>query len=238
MRTAGAPDRRPLSDLTARARIRDAAIECFAEQGFDTPFRTIAEAAGVSPGLITHHFGSKAALRTACDAEVLQRYHDLKTDAMANPSASLTSWLAAPGDTGVVTVYMLRTIQAGGQPARDFLASLTEQVRSLMAEGVAAGLIRPSRDEEARLRHLTQQAMGVMLVQFLTAPDTTPDAFVASLHAREQDFVLPQLELYTEGLLTSSDMLDGYLRVLDGPTDGPTDARRTPTPAGVASPTA
>ncbi|WP_448630683.1 TetR/AcrR family transcriptional regulator [Cellulomonas soli] len=50
MRTAEASDGRALSDLTARARIRDAAVGCFAEHGFDTPFRTIAQAAGVSPG--------------------------------------------------------------------------------------------------------------------------------------------------------------------------------------------
>lgn len=238
VRTAEASDGRPLSDLTARARIRDAAVECFAEQGFDTPFRTIALRADVSPGLITHHFGSKAVLRTACDAEVLQRYHRLKTGAIADPSGSLTAWLTAPGDAAVVTVYMLRAIQSGGQPARDFLASLAEHVRGLMADGVAAGLIRPSRDEEARLRQLTLQSMGAMLVQFLTAPDTTPDAFVASLRAREQDSVLPMLELYTEGLLTSSAMLDDYVRLLDGTTDGPADGNGPPGPVAAAPPTA
>ncbi|WP_448630684.1 hypothetical protein [Cellulomonas soli] len=151
---------------------------------------------------------------------MLQRYHRLKTAALADPGATLTSWLTAPGDAAVVTVYMLRAVQAGGQPARDFLDSLTDHARTLMADGVAAGVIRPSRDEEARVRHLTHQAMGAMLVQFLIAPDTTPDVFVASLRAREQDVVLPQLELYTEGLLTSSDMLDDYVRLVAGPTGG------------------
>ena len=50
-------------DLTARARIRDAAIECFARQGFAVSVRAIAAHAGVSPGLVIHHFGSKAGLR-------------------------------------------------------------------------------------------------------------------------------------------------------------------------------
>ncbi|WP_275980042.1 TetR/AcrR family transcriptional regulator [Couchioplanes caeruleus] len=55
-------------DLTARARIRDAAIELFAERGIGgATIRDIAQAAGVSSGLLRHHFGSKEGLRDACD---------------------------------------------------------------------------------------------------------------------------------------------------------------------------
>ena len=51
-----------MSDLTARATVRDSAIAVFARDGFSASVRTIAEAAGVSPGLVIHHFGSKDAL--------------------------------------------------------------------------------------------------------------------------------------------------------------------------------
>jgi AcrR family transcriptional regulator len=55
-------------DLTARARIRDAAIALFAERGIGSAtIRDIAQAAGVSSGLVRHHFGSKEGLRRACD---------------------------------------------------------------------------------------------------------------------------------------------------------------------------
>jgi AcrR family transcriptional regulator len=55
-------------DLTARARIRDAAIALFAERGTEgATIRDIAQAAGVSSGLLRHHFGSKEGLRDACD---------------------------------------------------------------------------------------------------------------------------------------------------------------------------
>jgi AcrR family transcriptional regulator len=55
-------------DLTARARIRDAAIDLFAERGIGpATIRDIAAAAGVSSGLVRHHFGSKEGLRKACD---------------------------------------------------------------------------------------------------------------------------------------------------------------------------
>jgi TetR/AcrR family transcriptional regulator, regulator of cefoperazone and chloramphenicol sensitivity len=65
--------RRPLEDLTARARIRDAALVLFAEGGYSgTSIREVAKAAAVSPGLVQHHFGSKEGLREACDAHVLE----------------------------------------------------------------------------------------------------------------------------------------------------------------------
>ncbi len=58
---------RSADDLTAAARIRDAAIEQFGDQGFGVGLRSIAEAAGVSAALVIHHFGSKDGLRQACD---------------------------------------------------------------------------------------------------------------------------------------------------------------------------
>jgi len=198
-------------DLTARARIREAAIECFAADGFDAPFRTIAAHAGVSPALITHHFGSKHALRAECDAEVLRQYRVLKTDGVSRPSAHLLEALSAPGMSATVLVYMLRVILAGGTSAREFIDHLIDDMRQVMADGVASGLLRPSRNEEARLRYLTYQTMGALVVQFVTTPDASPEEFVASLRTGQHDTILPTLELLTEGLLADRSMLDDYL---------------------------
>lgn len=213
-------DERSAADLTARARIRDAAIACFAESGFDTSFRTIAARADVSPGLITHHFGSKAALRAECDSEVFRRYHALKSDSLDDPGASLLERLARPGDAALVTVYMLRALHAGGAAARDFFESLVDHVRQVTAESVEAGLVRPSRDEEARARYLTAHSMGAMLVHFLLDPSRSPDEFVASVLTRERGQVLPILELYTEGLFVDRRMLDDYLLYVGDPPGG------------------
>jgi AcrR family transcriptional regulator len=67
-------------ESNTRERIRDAAIALFAEQGFDkTTIRGIAKAAGVSGGLLRHHFGSKDDLRAECDAHVMQQVVDIKS---------------------------------------------------------------------------------------------------------------------------------------------------------------
>jgi AcrR family transcriptional regulator len=232
VRLGSASTSRPESDLTARARIRDAAIDCFAQEGFDAALRTIADRAGVSPGLITHHFGSKAALRSECDDEVLRQYRAAKSDGLARPSAHLLEALAAPGLSATVLVYLLRAILAGGHPAKDFLEHLIDDARAVMAEGVGVGLVRPSRDEEARLRYLTYQTMGALVVQFVTAPGATPEEFVASLRAGQEDTILPTLELFTEGLLTDRRLLDDYLDFRASQRDdavAPEPASPTPT---------
>lgn len=67
-------------DLTARARIRDAAIALFAERGVGpSTIRDIAQAAGVSSGLIRHHFGSKEGLRQACDDYAMAELTRIRT---------------------------------------------------------------------------------------------------------------------------------------------------------------
>lgn len=70
---------RPQSDLTGRARIRDAALVLIAERGFEgATLREIARLAGLSAGLVRRHFGSKEGLRAACDAYALERLMAVK----------------------------------------------------------------------------------------------------------------------------------------------------------------
>ncbi|MGK3202534.1 TetR/AcrR family transcriptional regulator [Amycolatopsis sp. MEPSY49] len=71
-------------DLTARARIRDAAIKLFTERGMEkTSILDIAKEAGVSGGLIRHHFGSKDGLREACDDHVFDELLRFKEEVLA-----------------------------------------------------------------------------------------------------------------------------------------------------------
>lgn len=215
---------RPTSDLTARARIRDAAIECFASEGFGASFRTMAARAGVSAGLITHHFGSKDGLRAECDAEVLRRYRELKTSSLSDPSGYLLTHLAGPGEGAVLLLYLVRAIHAGGAGAQRVLEHLVEDAHHGIRAAVDAGLVRPSRDEEARTRYLAYQTMGALLIQFVTQPQVTPDEFVASMHAGRRGQILPTLELFTEGILADRRMLDDYLAYVADPSPGPADA--------------
>jgi TetR/AcrR family transcriptional regulator, regulator of cefoperazone and chloramphenicol sensitivity len=75
-------------DLTARARIREAAIRLFTEHGVEeTAILDIAKAAGVSGGLIRHHFGSKDGLAVACDTYVFSELLRFKREALVQGQA-------------------------------------------------------------------------------------------------------------------------------------------------------
>ncbi len=67
-RLATSPTHALAADLTARARIRNAALDLFTEHGADrVGLRDVARLARVSAGLVQHHFGTKDGLRAACD---------------------------------------------------------------------------------------------------------------------------------------------------------------------------
>ena len=72
-------------DLSARAKIRQAAMAQFAEHGYEkTTIRGIAAAAGVSAGLVRHHFGSKQGLRDAVDTHVLNEVRRINDEVMVD----------------------------------------------------------------------------------------------------------------------------------------------------------
>lgn len=63
------------TDLTAKARIRQTAMGLFAANGVTaTSIREVARAANVSPGLVIHHFETKAGLCQAVDEWVVERF--------------------------------------------------------------------------------------------------------------------------------------------------------------------
>src|SRR5699024_6857074 len=59
-------------ELTAEERILQAALRRFAVDGLSASLRRVASDAGVSAGLIIHHYGSGEKLLAACDSRVLE----------------------------------------------------------------------------------------------------------------------------------------------------------------------
>jgi AcrR family transcriptional regulator len=119
-------------DLTARARIRDAALRLFAERGIDgATIRDIAAAAGVSPGLVRHHFGSKDALRDACDSYALDRLMRIKEQAVLEGRMAEPGFLAAVHPTVLSLYRYFARALLDGSPAAasmfDEIVDLAEQ---------------------------------------------------------------------------------------------------------------
>jgi AcrR family transcriptional regulator len=117
------------ADLTARARIREAALLHFGEHGFErATIRGIAETAGVSSGLVRHHFGSKQALREACDAHLVAVVRRLNDQVRADLAPDDVNYVAtARAAMGPYQRYLARALAEGAAaPVFDEMVELNE----------------------------------------------------------------------------------------------------------------
>jgi AcrR family transcriptional regulator len=187
------------SDLSARAKIREAALGLFGTSGFGVSLRTIAEAAGVSPGLVMHHFGSKDGLRTAVDESVLavflERFEvlpkDLPADQLSRQMADIIADII--GTSPAIRQYLRRSLleetPAGATIFDEMLAS-TEQGLALLEQ---AGGLRTDSDAEWRPFQVLSVILGPLLMEpvmqrHIGEPAYSPDA-VRRRTAANLDFV-------------------------------------------------
>jgi AcrR family transcriptional regulator len=198
------------ADLTAAARIRDAAIEQFGQHGFGVGLRTIAEAAGVSAALVIHHFGSKEGLRKACDDYIAEEIRSSKSETLKSNDPA--TWFAAMAEIesyAPMMAYLVRSMQSGGDLATMLWHRMIDNAEEYMEDGVRAGTIKPSRDPHARARFLALAGGGAFLL-YLQLHETPTD-LKAVLRDYSRDMVLPALEVYTEGLMADRTMFDAFL---------------------------
>jgi AcrR family transcriptional regulator len=136
-------------DLTAKARIRNAAFELYAAKGeANTSVREVAQAAGVTHGLVVHHFANKEGLQRAVQQHVV----DLLRHALNSvPTDGTPAEIGEARDASVARMYSenptyLRYIRrqlldpaSVDHELLDVLAEFTlAQVRDLRAAGVAS----------------------------------------------------------------------------------------------------
>ena len=160
-----ADDATVADDRTTKARIRDAAIGCFAESGLaETTVRKVAVAAGVSPGSVIHHFDSMEGLRAACDEYVAATIRNYKRSAMSSgPSIDV---LAALRDTsmGPMVGYLAAVLADDSPAVAKLVDDLVDDAEGYLQEGVAAGMLRPSADPRGRAIVLTMWNLGALVL--------------------------------------------------------------------------
>ncbi|RAV13143.1 TetR/AcrR family transcriptional regulator [Mycolicibacterium sp. GF69] len=120
MGIAFVPGPRSPEDLTARARIRDAALVQFAEKGIrGATIKSIAEQAGVSPGLVQHHFGTKDKLREACDAAVVEIFRRRTAQGALTGEITNRQFMADLFEASPLLIRYLARAAVDGGPAAD-----------------------------------------------------------------------------------------------------------------------
>ncbi|MGW0159029.1 TetR family transcriptional regulator [Mycobacterium sp. NPDC003323] len=201
---------RSTDDLTTTARIRDAAIQQFGEHGFTTGVRAIATAAGVSPGLVIHHFGSKEGLRRACDEHIAEYVRSAKSESIQ--SSDPATWFAQMAEIeeyAPMMAYLVRSMQSGSELAKTFWKRMLDNTEQYLEDGVRAGTIKPSRDPRARAKFLGIISGGGFLL-YIQLHDNPTDVR-AVLRDYAEDMVLPALEVYTNGLMADATMYDAFV---------------------------
>jgi TetR/AcrR family transcriptional regulator, regulator of cefoperazone and chloramphenicol sensitivity len=160
------------SDLTAAARIREAALRLFAERGVAaTSIRDVARVAGVSPGLVQHHFRSKARLRRAVEDSVIHRATESfgRPIGGGSPSESSTRIGSKISDfireNPAIFAYVGRSLLEGDSAGLALFEALFRIARAQVDDLVAAGLVRSDLDRDWNALHVILIDVGAYLFE-------------------------------------------------------------------------
>jgi AcrR family transcriptional regulator len=200
-------------DLTGRARIRDAALLEFAEHGVKgATIRGIARAAGVSPALVQHHFGTKDALRQACDEHVIEVISETKQEAlsggMGNPGfLSIAMRTALP-----VQRYVARVLTDDSAAARTLFDDAVAFSEDFLKRG-SPGVSSPKTDDlHGYATVLTAMNFGLIVLHEhlsrglggnVLMGDGYPRMALAMLDILEDNLMSPELSAQARAALKS-----------------------------------
>jgi AcrR family transcriptional regulator len=156
-----------VADLTAEARIRNSALELFGELGPDAvSVRAVAGDAGVSGGLVIHHFGSKAGLIAAVDDYLIERVAVyLDRFATQSDADAAQSVLTSMADEPALLKYLARAITHGGDAGATLFDRLYNMSLDFMDTMTAAGIARPVADREGTAAWLLVIDLGVLVMR-------------------------------------------------------------------------
>ncbi|PZG36056.1 TetR family transcriptional regulator [Spongiactinospora gelatinilytica] len=193
-------------DLTARARIRNAALELFGAEGVGrVSVRAVAARAGVSHALVLHHFGSKEGLRKECDGYVIS---------LVRGGPGLEALDDAPGlgallEAGTaVRRYLARAFLDGTPEAAALFDEIVAATGRWLDQGVREGWAQPSEDPHAR---------AAIYVTWLLAPLTFGEHLsralgVTDLHGTDAtlQYSRAAIEIFTRGVFADDRILTAW----------------------------
>lgn len=159
--------------------LRDTALTLFAERGVDAvSVRDVATAAGVSPGLVVHHFGTKEALRQAVDDHVMALLEAMLAaagtemdldpagpEAGAGLAASFAGLFAEYLPPGSPVPAYVRRLLMSGEAGRALFRSFFDMTVAMIRTWTASGLLRAASDPEATAAFLLLNDLAVFLMR-------------------------------------------------------------------------
>lgn len=176
--------RATVDDLTAKARIRNTALDLYAKHGEDRiSLRAIAAEAGVAVGLVQHHFKTKAGLRNAVDQLVVDYFAGALAEVPEDASTAVRDdavrdmLQANPAVVDYVRRALLQP-NAADSHLVDVLVDLTQREVSAARK---TGRASTTRRENTQVVAVLARQMGELLLAPMVdavwarvAPDTKP----------------------------------------------------------------
>lgn len=210
---------RSSDDATTRSRIRDAALLLFGRAGYHaTTVRAIATEAGVSAGLVIHHFGTKERLRDACDDEVVREIvGDAASLGESDLGATIEEWLADSDTFRPALDYLVRMLTDGTDAGGHLFDQLVARTERMLAEGSANGSMHGSSDPRVLAVVVASYGLMPLLLEkhvnrALGQPMLTAEGM--------RRLSVPVIELYTNGLFRGDARLTAAKAALAPPVDG------------------
>ncbi|MEN9621027.1 MAG: hypothetical protein RL499_1220 [Actinomycetota bacterium] len=189
-----------VDDQKTRARIRDVAITRFGADGFaGVSVRAIAAEAGVSPGLVMHHFGDKNGLREACDERVLAFVR-------AKISGVLTDSSQIIAELGAVGPYLARMVTEPSAAGDAIVDQLVAETQEMVEARVADGTMRAVGEPPLVALVITTHSLAPLLlrshIERLAGDPERSDGGWAAIAA-------PLGQIYARGLFATTGFNDG-----------------------------
>ena len=218
-----------IEERSTAARIRDAAIECFATEGIrGTTARKVAALADVSPGSVINHFGSMEGLRQACDRHLLAVTRNRKQQAMAEgPNFDILSALRVEGNPHLLA-YLAAVLTDDAPAVSELVDGMVADAEIYLAQGVETGMLKPSADPHGRAVIMVLWNLGLLVMHHhldrLLGADLVDPEFATSPSIA--NYLTPIMELYGEGVFTPEFMKNarGAMATLaERPTTDSTD---------------
>lgn len=174
-------------------------VELFSEKGFNSvSIREVTSAAGVSPGLLIHHFKSKEAFIKACIDEVFGEVLSFKTE--PNPldmNTQLNKWKSNPEFYKTPLKFFKAVMSSNSEYSKQLFELILDGSRKVLEDGVKNGLVKKPSDLEMTNLVLAVNSLGTILLSDYIR-DQLGGEFTDPEYA--QGFMQANLEIYTNGV--------------------------------------
>lgn len=142
--------------------ILEAAVAAFAAHGFEgATVRGIARAAGVSPGLVLHHFGSRDGLREACDDHVFEVLTESKRTSAAAGIGAVSATLTDP-TMRVFVDYLVASLIDPSDHGQRYFDHYVDVIEEILDDGFAGYTFRQATGEAANDRRARACAVALL----------------------------------------------------------------------------